>query len=302
MGTNLRQAVTDLARQPLVHFLVIGAAIAVLYAWLGDRDAVRPDRTIRITAANISRLQAEWRARWNRAPTPEELDGLIRAQTREAALYREALAMGLNEDDPVIRRLLVRKLEGIARDLVELSLSPTEQDLATYFAEHADRYRPPPLITFTHVFVDPDRRGEQTLRDADGILAELQSRGRPTEGIEDVGDPFMLQRYYPEKTEQRIASLFGREFARSVFELPAGRWHGPVLSGYGTHLVYVDGRTEFPAPTLAKVEERVRQDWVDDEREKITEQYFAQLLARYDVIVERESAGESADAAVAPAP
>ena len=298
----MRKAFTDLARQPLLHFLVIGAAIALLYGWLADPDAAGPDRTIRITAANISRLQAEWRARWNRAPTPEELDGLIRAQTREAALYREALAMGLNEDDPVIRRVLVRKLEGIARDLVELSLSPTEQDLATYFAEHADRYRPPPLITFTHVFVDPDRRGEQTLRDADGILAELQSRGRPTEGIEDVGDPFMLQRYYPEKTEQRIASLFGREFARSVFELPTGRWHGPVLSGYGTHLVYVDGRTEFPAPTLAKVEERVRQDWVDDEREKITEQYFAQLLARYDVIVERESAGESADAAVAPAP
>jgi hypothetical protein len=302
MGTNLRQAVTDLARQPLVHFLVIGVAIAALYGWLGDRDAVRPDRTIRITSANISRLEAEWRARWNRVPTPQELDGLIRAQTREAALYREALAMGLNEDDPVIRRLLVQKLEGIARDLVELSLSPTEQDLATYFAEHADRYRPPPLITFTHVFVDPDRRGEQTLRDADEILAELQSQGRPTEGIEDVGDPFMLQRYYPEKTEQRIASLFGREFARSVFELPAGRWHGPVLSGYGTHLVYVDGRTEFPAPTLPEVEERVRQDWVDDEREKITEQYFAQLLARYDVIVERESADDSADAAVAPAP
>ena len=302
MGTNLRQAVTDLARQPLVHFLVIGAAIAVLYAWLGDRDAVRPDRTIRITAANISRLQAEWRARWNRAPTPEELDGLIRAQTREAALYREALAMGLNEDDPVIRRLLVRKLEGIARDLVELSLSPTEQDLATYFAEHADRYRPPPLITFTHVFVDPDRRGEQTLRDADGILAELQSRGRPTEGIEDVGDPFMLQRYYPQKTEQRIASLFGREFARSVFELPAGRWHGPVLSGYGTHLVYVDGLMAFPAPTLAEVEDRVRQDWVDGRREEITGQYFAQLLARYDVIVERESADAPANAGMAQAP
>jgi hypothetical protein len=302
MGTNLRKAVTDLARQPLVHFLVIAAAIAALYGWLGDGDAVRPDRTIRITSANISRLQAEWRARWKRAPTAEELEGLIRAQTREAALYREALAMGLSEDDPVIRRVLVRKLEGIARDLVELSLSPTEQDLATYFEKHADRYRRSPLITFTHVFMDPDRRGEQTLRDADAILAELQSQGRPAEGIEEFGDPFMLQRYYPEKTEQRIASLFGREFARSVFELPAGRWHGPVLSGYGTHLVYVDGRTEFPAPTLAEVEERVRQDWVDDEREKITEQYFAQLLARYDVIVEREPADEPADAAVAPAP
>jgi len=302
MGKNLRQAVTDLARQPLVHFLVIAAAIAALYGWLGDRDAVRPDRTIRITSAKVGRLEAEWRARWNRAPTPEELDGLIRAHTREAALYREALAMGLNEDDPVIRRVLVRKLEGIARDLVELSLSPTEQDLATYFEKHADRYQPPPLITFTHVFMDPDRRGERTLRDADAILAKLQSQGRPAEGIEDLGDPFMLQRYYPEKTEQRIASLFGREFARSVFELTPGRWHGPVLSGYGTHLVYVDRRREFPAPTLAEVEEQVRQDWVDDKRKEITEQYFAQLLARYDVIVERESADEAADAAEAPAP
>jgi hypothetical protein len=272
MGTNLRKAVADLVRQPLLHFLVIGAAVALLYAWLADPDATRPDRTIRITAANISRLEAEWRARWNRPPTPEELDGLIRAKIREAALYREALAMGLDEDDPVIRRVLVRKLEGIAKDLVELSLAPTEQDLAVYFEAHAERYRPPALITFTHVFLDPDRRGERTLEDADEILAELKSRGPPTRGIEDFGDPFMLQRYYPQKTEQRIASLFGREFARSVFELASGRWHGPVLSGYGTHLVYVDGRTEFPTPTLAEVEQQVRQDWVDAEREKITDQ------------------------------
>jgi hypothetical protein len=83
--------------------------------------------------------------------------------------------------------------------------------------------RPPPLVTFTHVFLDPDRRGDRTLRDADAILAELQSQGQPAEGIGDFGDPFMLQRYYPQKTEQRIASLFGREFARSVFELPAVR-------------------------------------------------------------------------------
>jgi hypothetical protein len=295
MGANLRNAATDLARQPLAHFLVIAAAIAALYAWLGDGDAAAPDRTIRITPANLSRLEAEWRARWKRAPTPEELEGLVRARVRETALYREALAMGLDEDDPVIRRVLVRKLEGIARDLVEISLSPTEQDLAAYFEAHAERYRPPPLITFTHVFIDPDRRGERTLPDADAILAELQSRGQPTEGIGDFGDPFMLQRYYPQKTEQRIASLFGREFARSVFELEPGQWHGPILSGYGTHLVYVDGRREFPTPTLAEVEERVRQDWVDERRKEITEQYFDQLLARYEVIVEPESADAAAD-------
>ena len=202
--------------------------------------------------------------------------------------------MGLDRDDPMIRRMLVQKLEGIARDLVELSLAPTEQDLASYFEEHADRYREPPRITFTQVFVDPDRRKERTLSDVAEILAELQTLDPPTAGIEEFGDSIMLQRYYPEKDEQRVASLFGREFARSVFELEPGRWHGPVLSGYGPHLVYVDGVFQDPAPTLAQVEERLRQDWVNDNREKITGQYFDQLLARYEVIVDRESVNEPA--------
>jgi hypothetical protein len=281
----------------LFHFLVIGAVIGILHGWLGGRDADLVDKTIRITATDISRLTAEWQARWNRPPTPAELDGLIRSQVREAALYREAVAMGLNEGDPIIRRMLVQKLEGIARDLVELSLSPTDLDLETYFAENAERYRPPPLITFTHVFVDPDRREDRTLEDADEMLAELRSLDHPREDAGRFGDPFMLQGYYPEKPEQRIASLFGREFARSVFELEAGQWHGPVLSGYGTHLVYVDERREFPVPTLIEVKDQVTQDWVDEKRREITEQYFAGLLDRYEVIVEREPADASIEAA-----
>jgi hypothetical protein len=281
-------------------------ALGGLYAWLGNRGAEEPDRTIRVSAAEIGRMEAEWRARWNRAPTPEELDGLIRARTREAALYREAVAMGLNRDDPIIRRILVQKLEGIARDLVELSLAPTDQDLATYLEENAERYQPPAVITFTHVFIDPDRREEQTLSDAAEILAELQLLGPPGDGIEELGDPLMMQRYFPEKTERGVARQFGGGFARSVFELEPERWHGPVLSGYGTHLVYVYAITEFPPPTLADVEERVQQDWVDENRTRITDEYFAGLLARFDVIVERGSSDqppdESTDAAVARVP
>ena len=190
----------------------------------------------------------------------------------------------------------------MARDLVELSLSPTDQDLETYFAKHAERYRPPPLITFTHVFVDPDRRGDRTLEDAAEMLAELQSLDHPTEDAQRFGDSFMLQRYYPEKEEVRIASLFGREFARAVFELPEGRWHGPVLSGYGTHLVYVDKRVEFPGPAIGEVKDQVTQDWVDEKREEITDKYFAEILARYEVIVEGEPADESVEAASFPTP
>jgi len=295
----LRKLVINLVKQPLVHFVVLGALLAAVLHWSAD-DRVREDKnTVRITATDVARLDAGWRSRWNRPPTPKELDGLIKAQVREEVLYREAVAMGLDRNEPVIRRVLGQKLETIAKNLIELSLAPTDQDLEQYFAEHAEQYRPAPLITFTHVFVDPDRRGDQTLQGADAMLAELQSRERPTEDAEDFGDPFMLQRYYPAKDEQRIASLFGHGFARSVFELPTGRWHGPVLSGYGTHLVYVDTLAEFSIPPLAEIRDRVTQDWVDENRRKITDQYFADLLAQYDVVIEGQPDGEPIEAASA---
>ena len=285
-NTVLRKLMAGLIRQPLLQFVVLGSLLGVALAWTTGERAKDDETTIRITATDVARLDAGWRARWNRPPTPEELDGLINAQVREIALHREALAMGLDQNEPVIRRVLVQKLEQIAKDLIELSLAPTDQDLAQYYQEHAEEYRPPPLITFTHVFIDPDRREERTLEDAAEILAELQSLDRPPEKIEDFGDPFMLQRYYPEKDESRIRSLFGHGFAQSVFELAPGQWHGPVLSGYGTHLVYVEAITEFPTPPLDEVRERVTQDWVDENRRRITDQYFADVLAQYDVVID----------------
>ncbi len=302
MERSLRATVSHFIRWPLLHFLLIGAVIGILYDRVGERDTDPNDRTIRITAAEINLLTAQWQARWSRPPTPEELDGVVQAQVREIVLYREALIMGLDEGDLIIRRVLGQKLEGIARDLVELSLSPTVQDLETYFAEHEERYRPPPLITFTHVFIDPDLREDRTLEDAAGILAELQSLEHPTEGIGSYGDRFMLQGYYPEKTEQRVQSLFGSGFTRSIFELEEEQWHGPVLSGYGTHLVYVNARVEFPVPALLEVKDRVTQDWVEEKRREITDQYFANILARYDVIVEREPTDGQVETLSAQAP
>ena len=282
----MRKFITGLIRQPLLQFLVLGVLLGVALHWMIGGGAQEDEATIRITATDVARLDAGWRARWNRPPTPEELEGLINSQVREIALHREALAMGLDQNEPVVRRVLVQKLEQIAKDLIELSLAPTDQDLDQYYQEHADQYRPPSLITFTHVFIDPDRRGEQTLEDAAEILAELQSLGPPTEGIENFGDPFMLQRYYPGKDEQSIRSQFGHGFAASVFELSPGQWHGPVLSGYGTHLVHVEALTEFPTPPLDEVRERITQDWVDENRRKITDQYFADLIAQYDGVIE----------------
>ncbi len=286
MDTGVRERIAKAAGQPLVRFLLLGAVFYALYAWIGAPGVEEPDKVIRVSATDVSRLDASWRARWNRAPTKEELAGVVKEHVREIALYRQAVAMGLDQNDVVVRRILSQKLQTLTQSLVELSLSPTEQELRSYFDANLERYRLPDLITFTHIFIDPDRRGDETLGDAEEIASKLRSLAEPTEGIEGLGDPFMLQRYYPGKSELEIRKLFGHGFTQSVFELSTGQWYGPVLSGYGVHLVYVHDLEEAPRPEFPAVQERVKQDWMDERRRELEDKYVNEVLASYEVVFE----------------
>ena len=193
--------------------------------------------------------------------------------------------MGLDRDDSVIRRRLGQKLEFLSRDLITPQ-PPTEDELQAYFTEHIDRYQKPDLITMTHVFIDPDLRGDKTLVDAEVIKKQLQELKEPPQNAKDFGDPFMLQSYYPERTEAELLKLFGSVYARTVFELTPQQWHGPVLSGYGTHLVYVHDHQKADPPTFAEAKEQVMQEWDSDKRELLNEQFVASVIARYDVTIE----------------
>lgn len=278
-------------KEPLFHFLVLGLLIYGGYAWLHADDAPDDQQTIEVGAGELGWLQTSFEKRWKRAPTEAELDGLVKEYVRETVLYREALGMGLDQDDTIVRRRLAQKLEFLVQDLVDVK-PPTEEELEAYFEEHAADYREPERITFTHVFVDPDRRGEETLDDADEILEALKKLEDPANGAKELGDPFMLQRYYPERTEAEISKLFGGEFAKHVAELSVRRWHGPVLSGYGVHLVYVHGKAKFPQPTLAEVHDRVAEDWATAKREELNAEYYTRLLQKYDVVIEATPGGE----------
>ncbi len=169
-------------REPLVHFLAIGAAIFVLYGFMGQQNVEEQERAITITAGEIGWLTDTWKKRWNRPPTPEEREGIIKQYLQEMILYREAVAMGLDKDDTVIRRRLAQKLEFLANDLISPQ-PPTEDELHTYFEAHMARYQPPDLITMTHVFLDPDKRGDQTLKDAETIKAKLIALKQPPQDI-----------------------------------------------------------------------------------------------------------------------
>ena len=274
-----------LLREPLLHFLLIGAAIYLLYGAFAETAPEETDKTIVVSAAEVEWMQTSWQKRWNRFPTPEELDGLIQQYIRETVLYREALTMGLNKHDQVIRRRLAQKLEFLAKDLVALT-PPTEEELVAYFEAHKDRYQKPALYTFTQVFFDPDKRGDATLANAEAIKATLIARGDAIEDAGALGDDFMLQNYYPERDETEIRKLFGSGFAQSLVDLAPGQWHGPVLSGYGTHLVFVSSIHEPPPSVFAEVRRRVVEDWTTDRSEELNEQFYANLRDSYTIVIE----------------
>ncbi len=279
-------------REPLLHFLVIGATLFGLYSFWGQQDAGEQERAITITTGEINWLTDNWKKRWNRPPTEQERAGIIDQYLREMILYREAVAMGLDKDDMVIRRRMAQKLEFLTQDLISPQ-PPTEDELRTYFETHMDRYKTPDLITMTHVFFDPDKRGNHTLQDAETTKAELIALNQPPQDARSFGDPFMLQSYYPERSEAELAKLFGRGFAEPVFKLAPQKWHGPVLSGYGTHLVYVHDRRESEPPTFAESEAQVRQEWESDKRKQLNEQFVASMIARYDVTIEEVPADKN---------
>ncbi len=276
------------AKDPLLHFILAGAGIYLLFGWFGQSesdDAIENQNTIVITEGELDWLADSWQKRWNRPPTNEEMLGLVRAQLRETVLYREAISMGLDQDDTIIRRRLAQKLEFLAQDLIQ-PLPASDESLWAFFEKNLDRYRLPDLITFTHVFLDPDKRDEHTLEDAEKLKAQLIANATVPGENSELGDLFMLQNYYPERSEADISKLFGREFARSILELDSEQWHGPVLSGYGTHLVYVHVRQQFPTPTFEQFADRVRADLESEQREKLNQQYIDSLLARYKIVVE----------------
>ena len=280
----------NLLREPLVHFTCIGMVIYSLYGWFAEPVAEESEKTIVVTAGEIEWMHASWQKRWNRPPTDSEFDGLVQQYIRETVLYREALTMGLNQHDQIIRRRLAQKLEFLAGDLVALT-PPTDVELQEYFAEHQDNYRAPTLYTFTQVFFDPDKRGDATLEDAQQAKAMLIAQGDAIEDPGALGDGLMLQNYYPQKDRAEIQRQLGNAFTEILVTLASGQWHGPVLSGFGAHLVYVNSVDESPLPVFAEVRERVNEDWRFDRGEELNKQFYTSLRDQYTIVIEQPETG-----------
>ncbi|MBT8049005.1 MAG: peptidyl-prolyl cis-trans isomerase [Xanthomonadales bacterium] len=276
---------TRLFTEPLIQFLLLGALIYGAYALFGPPDESYRDNRIMVDADRINGLITEWERRWNRPPTRKEVDGLLQAYIKEEVLFRQAVAMGLNRDDPVTRRRMAQKLEFLTSDLARMQ-QPDEGELKRYFEANELAYREPDRISFTHIYLNPKGRGQSTLSDADNILAQLQAAGPPGETTLEAGDRFMLQNHFVAATELAISRQLGSGFAEVVMGLEPGRWHGPVLSGYGVHLVYVHESEQAPPALFEDVQARVLEDWHAEQREQFNTEFLESLKSRFEIVVD----------------
>lgn len=279
-----------LFREPLVHFLLLGAGLFVLFRIVGDSDDAAAGR-IEISRGRIAQMTEIFTRTWQRPPTEQELAGLIEDHIREEVYYREALAMGLDRDDTIVRRRLRQKLEFITDDLVG-TVEPTEEDLESYLRENPDAFRIPGRLSFQQVFFNLDRRGERAARDAEALLARLEAVGGEVDSAE-LGDSLMLPDDWHRVSEVDVGRQFGEAFAAALGELPVGSWAGPVESGYGLHLVRIRERQPGSLPALAEVRGAVEREWRNERREEASEAFYRGLRERYVVSVESPPEGEA---------
>jgi len=271
-------------KEPLLHFLLLGAILFIAYALMQKPGAGSDSGKIIVTMGQVDNLAATFAKRWQRPPTPEELAGLVRDRVREEVYYREAMALGLDKDDTIIRRRLRQKMEFITDDIAAQA-EPTDAELTAYLEAHPDSYRVEPQITFSQVYLNPAKHGEHLARDVAQLLAQLNRPGSRIDASQ-LGDRLMLEHQFSAATPSEIGSQFGEQFAAKLATLKPGPWQGLIESGYGVHLVRISERTEGRLPALAEVRDAVRRDWDNTRRLEAQDKFYQELLKHYTVTIE----------------
>jgi hypothetical protein len=271
-------------REPLLHFILLGAAIFAVYGFISRHRTDKPGEIV-VTQGTLENIITGFTRTWQRPPTEEELRGQIRDYIREEAAYREALAMGLDRDDTIVRRRLRQKLEFLSDDLAT-SVEPTDAELQTFLQAHAGLFQSEPRFTFRQVYLNPQQHGASLSADEAHLLAGLQCAG-PNADLSALGDPFLLAPSFQNVSLAEVKQVFGDQFASALAALSTSRWQGPVASGYGAHFVFLSQRTEGSLPELAEIRDQVRREWFNSKRNDATEKFYQRLLKRYTVKIEQ---------------
>ena len=263
-------------REPLVHFALIGAALFVLYGSVNDSGLASTDKQIVVSAGGIDQLVSIFQKTWQRPPTAEELKSLVDDFVLEEVYYRQAVAMGIDRNDAVIRRRLRQKFEFLTDDMA--AIAPTDKDLAAYIATNQQQFKKDTTYTFSQVYINPDDA------DADLLITDTLENLR-NDDMSPQGSG-LLPAYFESTSARVVNGSFGAGFSQILDDLETGQWTGPVASGLGMHLILLQERVPGYVPELADIRPIVEREWANEKRIGRRRTIDETLLANYDVVIE----------------
>jgi peptidyl-prolyl cis-trans isomerase C len=279
----MRSSVKRWLREPLLQFLVAGALLFAGYRALHpEASRTTDDKRIEVSVDDLRQLEIAWTAQWHRPPTPDEMRGLVDARVREEILYREALTLGLEQGDAIVKRRLAQKMEFLTGDVSTLR-DPTADELQAWYARNSERFAEAGRRSFRHVYFSTDRRNAQAPEDARRALSKLDGKTADTPAAASIGDAFMFQDFYADRSPEQIASVFGSAFAAAVGQLRLGSWQGPLESGLGWHLVFVTAASPGRVPSYDEIEADIKAGWIAEQRAESRRRAFEAMKAHYEV-------------------
>lgn len=272
-------------REPLVQFLLLGTALFALYSFFaGEEGPGNAEYEIYLTPDELLQMTVYFESQWKRQPNLEEFGRLLEIRVEEEILYREALAMGLDQDDTIVRRRMAQKMKFLAED-VAAARDPGINELRRWFVDNSRLFALPGRISFRQVYFSPDQRGAQARQAAE--IALMQLAGQPIDSplTAELGDSIMLQDYFGDRSVESLAQVFGPAFAQEVRRLPPGSWQGPIESGLGWHLVFIDFLEPGRLPDFSEVEPEVRNAWLAEQKEAAYRTAYEEMRAKYTILL-----------------
>lgn len=287
-------------REPLLHFLVIGLAIFAVYSYMHrGRGGVESSKQIVLSLDELGQMHTFFVSQWHREPTPAEFQAMVEDKVREEVLYREGLAMGLDKDDTIVKRRLAQKMQFIAED-VAAAHEPSPTELRAWFEKNSDKFALPSRYSFRHLYFSPDKRGTNAQFDALKTLAKIAGQPEDSKLAVSLGDRFMFQDYYGDRTPEALAKEFGPQFAVALEKVKPGSWQGPIESGYGWHLVFVDTVIPGRVPALEEIEADVKTAWLGEQKATAWRKAYAEMRGKYTVLLPGTPEKEAEQAPVPP--
>ena len=276
----MKKLLTD----PLFHFLLIGAALFIIFEISSSTGDSFEDKIL-ISKGDITALESNFARTWQRPPTEKELLGLIEESVRDEIAFREAVKMGLDQNDSYIRRRLRMKMELLIEDIGTLE-PPSENELSDYLENNRESFRKEPQVGFSQVYLNVEKRAKSLEEDVKRLLQQLNGIGTDA-NPEKFGDAIMLPKQFPLSSLNIIARQFGSNFADDIAGLRPGSWEGPIESSYGLHLVLIHDSVAGRDPDLSEIRPAVEREYVAKRQRELKEEAYQKLKEQYPVEIDR---------------